>query len=46
MQRQLRAPDFVIARKKGRFWQVRDKVFDYQGRYRRANELPGQRQGA
>lgn len=34
-----RHPDFVVARKNGRFWNVREKVFDYQGRYRRANEL-------
>jgi len=34
-----RHPDFVVARKKGQFWNVREKVFDYQGRYRRANEL-------
>lgn len=32
-------PDFVGARKRGQFWQVRKKVFDYQGRFRRANEL-------
>jgi DNA repair protein RadD len=38
-QHRLRAPDFVIARKKGYFWAIRDKIFDYQGRYRRANEL-------
>lgn len=37
----LRPPDFVVARMKGRFWQVREKLFDYQGRYRRANELRG-----
>ncbi|MBJ3816399.1 DEAD/DEAH box helicase [Shimwellia pseudoproteus] len=37
----LRHPDFVVARKKGHFWQVREKLFDYQGRYRRANELRG-----
>ncbi|MBW9431064.1 DEAD/DEAH box helicase [Atlantibacter hermannii] len=37
----LRHPDFVVARMKDRFWQVREKVFDYQGRYRRANELRG-----
>lgn len=37
----LRHPDFVVARKKGHFWQVREKIFDYQGRYRRANELRG-----
>lgn len=38
-QRTLRHPDFVVARKKGAWWQVREKVFDYQGRFRRANEL-------
>jgi len=32
----LRAPDFVVGRKVGRHWQVRQKLFDYQGRYRRA----------
>ncbi|WP_136253661.1 DEAD/DEAH box helicase [Onishia niordana] len=32
----LKAPDFVVGRKVGRFWQVRDKLFDYQGRYRKA----------
>jgi DNA repair protein RadD len=37
----LRHPDFVVARMKGQFWQIRVKVFDYQGRYRRANELRG-----
>ncbi|WP_058911859.1 DEAD/DEAH box helicase [Entomohabitans teleogrylli] len=37
----LRHPDFVVARKKGQYWQVREKVFDYQGRFRRANELRG-----
>ncbi|PRD16741.1 DEAD/DEAH box helicase [Pantoea coffeiphila] len=35
----LRHPDFVVARKQRHFWQVREKVFDYQGRFRRANEL-------
>ncbi len=44
----LPAPDFVIARmsgKKGRsgkgggFWQVRERLFDYQGVYRKANCL-------
>ncbi len=37
----LRAPDFVVARRRGHFWQVREKVFDYQGRLRRAHELRG-----
>lgn len=40
-QQALRAPDFVVARKKGAWWQVREKIFDYQGRFRRANELRG-----
>ncbi|AKH64769.1 MULTISPECIES: DEAD/DEAH box helicase [Photorhabdus] len=35
----LRHPDFVVARKKGQFWQIREKIFDYQGRFRRADEL-------
>lgn len=34
-----RYPDFIVARKKGHFWQIRHKVFDYQGRYRKANQL-------
>ncbi len=36
---QFRHPDFVIARKSGRFWQVKEKIFDYEGRYRTANSL-------
>jgi DNA repair protein RadD len=36
---QFRHPDFVIARKSGRFWQVKEKIFDYEGRYRAANAL-------
>ncbi|OON37071.1 ATP-dependent helicase [Izhakiella australiensis] len=39
LQPLLRHPDFVVARMRGKFWQVREKLFDYQGRYRRANEL-------
>ncbi|AXF75034.1 DEAD/DEAH box helicase [Erwinia tracheiphila] len=39
LQPLLRHPDFVVARKQRHFWQVREKVFDYQGRYRRAHEL-------
>lgn len=42
-QTALRAPDFVVARRQGKqrqgFWQVREKLFDYEGRFRRANEL-------
>ena len=35
-QRRLRAPDFVVGRRAGRHWQVREKLFDYTGRYRKA----------
>ncbi|MCA1770977.1 MAG: DEAD/DEAH box helicase [Halomonas sp.] len=34
----LRHPDFVVGRKVGRHWQVREKLFDYVGRYRKASE--------
>ncbi len=36
-----RTPDFVVGRKgkKERFWHITEKIFDYEGRYRRANEL-------
>lgn len=37
----LQHPDFVVARMKGQYWQVREKVFDYEGRFRRAHELRG-----
>ncbi|UYA59944.1 ATP-dependent RNA helicase YejH [Pectobacterium sp. F1-1] len=37
----LRSPDFIVARKHGKFWQIREKLFDYQGHFRRANELRG-----
>ena len=33
------APDFVVARKQKHYWQVQLKIFDYQGRYRKANQL-------
>ena len=41
LQRQalLRAPDFVIARKQKHYWQVQERIFDYQGAYRKANEM-------
>lgn len=38
-QQLLRAPDFVIARKHKHYWKIREKIFDYEGRYRRANEM-------
>ncbi|MBL84908.1 MAG: ATP-dependent helicase [Marinobacter sp.] len=34
----LPAPDFVIARKQKHYWQVQERIFDYQGSYRKANE--------
>lgn len=37
-QRRLRHPDFVVGRKVGRHFQIRDKLFDYEGRYRKAAE--------
>ncbi|MCM0613014.1 DEAD/DEAH box helicase [Marinobacter sediminum] len=35
----LPAPDFVIARKHKHYWQVQERIFDYQGSYRKANEV-------
>ncbi|MDQ7730798.1 DEAD/DEAH box helicase [Halomonas sp. SpR8] len=35
-QHRLRHPDFVVGRKVGRHFQIRDKLFDYEGRYRKA----------
>lgn len=35
----LRYPQFIVARKKERFWEIREKVFDYQGRFRIAAPL-------
>ena len=35
----LPAPDFVIAKKQKHHWQVTEKLFDYQGPYRKANDL-------
>ena len=35
----LTAPDFVIARQQKHFWSVKERIFDYQGRYRKANQL-------
>ncbi|MGL6117987.1 DEAD/DEAH box helicase [Plesiomonas sp.] len=37
----LRAPDFVVARLQGKYLTIREKVFDYQGRFRKAYELRG-----
>ncbi|MDF3919645.1 DEAD/DEAH box helicase [Salinicola salarius] len=38
----LRAPDFVIGRKSGRHWRVEEKLFDYVGRYRKADAAGGE----
>ncbi len=38
-QKKFRKPDFVIAQKQKHYWQVLDKLFDYQGRYRKAESL-------
>jgi DNA repair protein RadD len=35
----LPCPDFVIARKQKFYWRVKNRLFDYQGKYRKANEL-------
>jgi DNA repair protein RadD len=35
----LPCPDFVIARKQKLYWRIKDRLFDYQGKYRKANEL-------
>ena len=39
----LTCPDFVVARKNSAKaydnWQIKDRIFDYQGRYRKANQL-------
>ncbi|WP_438768268.1 DEAD/DEAH box helicase [Kushneria sp. TE3] len=40
-RQRLRHPDFVVGRKIGRYWQVRERLFDYEGRYRRADSAEG-----
>ncbi|MER2492027.1 DEAD/DEAH box helicase [Catenovulum sediminis] len=32
-------PDFVIARQVNKQWRVRERIFDYQGNYRKANQI-------
>jgi DNA repair protein RadD len=39
VQALLPAPDFVIARKQKHYWQVQERIFDYRGLYRKANEV-------
>ena len=36
VQSLLTAPDFVIARKQKHYWRVQERIFDYQGHYRKA----------
>ncbi|MGB0203883.1 MAG: DEAD/DEAH box helicase family protein [Neptuniibacter sp.] len=38
-QSKLPYPDFVVARKQKHYWQIQERIFDYQGSYRKANEL-------
>jgi len=38
IQALLPAPDFVIARKQKHYWQVQERIFDYQGSHRKAYE--------
>lgn len=33
------SPDFVVAKKQGKYWRVRERLFDYQGAYRKANQM-------
>ncbi|MDP0561387.1 MAG: DEAD/DEAH box helicase [Candidatus Endonucleobacter sp. (ex Gigantidas childressi)] len=35
--RKFRKPDFVIAERKKCYWHIREKIFDYNGSYRKAN---------
>ena len=32
-------PDFIIAKKQKYYWRIKHRLFDYQGHYRKANEL-------
>ena len=35
----LPSPDFVIARKQKYYWKIKERLFDYKGNYRKANQL-------
>lgn len=39
LQAYFKAPDFVIAEKIKRYYRVEEKIFDYQGRYRKAHQI-------
>lgn len=32
-------PDFVVARKQKYYWRIKERIYDYQGHYRKANQL-------
>jgi DNA repair protein RadD len=32
-------PDFVVARKQKYYWRIKERVFNYQGKFRKANQL-------
>ncbi len=38
-KKKFRKPDFVIASKEKTFWRIRDKLFDYEGHFRKADDL-------
>ncbi|MGB1237390.1 MAG: DEAD/DEAH box helicase family protein [Pseudomonadales bacterium] len=39
LEQQFIAPDFVIARKHTHYWRISERIFDYKGKYRKANQL-------
>lgn len=39
VEHQLTPPDFVIGRKHKHYWRVQERIFDYEGKYRKANQL-------
>lgn len=39
LETQFKHPDFVIAKRHEHFWKIEERLFDYQGRYRKANQL-------
>lgn len=38
-QAHIKSPDFVVAYKEKRYWRVHARIFDYEGRYRKAHQL-------
>ncbi|MCG7531705.1 DEAD/DEAH box helicase [Psychrobium sp. MM17-31] len=39
MAPRITTPDFVIAKKQKYYWKIQEKIFDYNGKYRKANQL-------